>query len=263
MSQAAPLLIVARSEPSDDDLIRAAQAEGCDIARLELFETREGGQVDAFTKRLERLEPGTAVAWTSRRAATVLAAAALPTGREALESVPLFAVGDESAGPLRAEGLEVSVPTAGLGAGHLAAHLIEHAPGLKLKRVLFLHGDRALPDFPDALSRAGIAVEKFELYRTVYLPADPAPVVKALDARRPCVVAYYSPSGIAGLERLLDPVAGETLHTEAVALARGETTYQALLRWGYTHAVRPTGGRFPTFDAFVLDTIQSVSRSAH
>jgi len=35
MSAAHPLLIVARSEPSDDDLVRAAQAEGCDVARLE------------------------------------------------------------------------------------------------------------------------------------------------------------------------------------------------------------------------------------
>jgi len=254
---------VARSEPSDDDLVRAAQAEGCDVARLELFETREGSQVDAFAARLERIEPGTAVAWTSRRAATVLAATALPARRAELSSVPLFAVGDESAAGLRAEGFTVEVPASGVGAGHLAGYLIEHAPGLKLTRVLFLHGDRALPDFPDALTRAGIAVEKFELYRTVYLPADPAPVVRALDARRACVVAYFSPSGVAGLERLLDPVAGEALHADAVALARGETTYQALLRWGYAHAVRPTGARFPSFDAFVLDTIQSVSRSTH
>jgi uroporphyrinogen-III synthase len=130
-----------------------------------------------------------------------------------------------------------------------------------VKRVLFLHGDRALTDFPDALTRAGIPVEKYELYRTVYLPADPAPVVRALDARRPCVIAYYSPSGIAGLERLLDPATGEVLHSEASAIARGETTYQALLRWGYTHAVRPTGAR--QHDAFVLDTIQSVARSPH
>lgn len=261
MSEPRPVLIVARSEPSDDDLIRAAEAEGCDVARLELFETRPGAQVDALAQRLERVDPGTAVAWTSRRAATVLAQTALPSRRATLESVPLFAVGDESAAPMRAEGLTVSVPPSGLGAGHLAAHLIEHATALGLRRVIFLHGDRALPDFPDALSRAGIPVEKFELYRTVYLPADPAPVVRALDARRPCVVSFFSPSGIAGLERLLDSAVGETLHAEAVALARGETTYQALLRWGYLHALRPAGGT--SFDAFVLDAIQSVSRSPH
>lgn len=261
MSETRPVLIVARSEPSDDGLVRAAQEEGCEVARLELFETRPGSQVEALAARLEKPEPGTAVAWTSRRAATVLADRALPSRRAALERLPLFAVGEESASPIRTQGLDVSVPPTGLGAGHLASWLIEHAPRLGVNRVLFLHGDRALPDFPDSLARAGIPVERFEVYRTVYLHADPAPIVRALDERRPCVVAYFSPSGIAGLERLLDPDTDETLHAEAVALARGETTYQALLRWGYAHAVRPMGDPLGSFDAFVLDTIHSVSRS--
>jgi len=255
-----PMLIVARSEPSDDSLVRAAEAEGCDVARLALFETKPGTQVEALAARLAAPEPGTAVAWTSRRAGAVLAEIA-HSRRSSLESLPLFAVGDESAAPFRAEGFDVSVPTSGIGAGYLAAHLIEHAPALGLKRVLFLHGDRALADFPDSLARAGIPVERFEVYRTSYLPADPAPVVRALDARRPCVVAYYSPSGITGLERLLDPATGETLHSDAVALARGETTYHALLRWGYAHAARPTGERGASFDAFVLDAIQSAARN--
>ena len=260
MSETRPVLIVARSEPSDDGLVRAAQEEGCEVARLELFETRPGSQVEALAARLEKPEPGTAVAWTSRRAATVLADTVLPSRHDALARLPLFAVGEESAAPIRSAGLDVSVPATGLGAGHLAGHLIEHAPRLGVKRVLFLHGDRALPDFPDSLAHAGIPVERFEMYRTVYLPADPAPVVRALDERRPCVVAYFSPSGIAGLERLLDPDTDEMLHSEATAVARGETTYQALLRWGYAHAARPMGGS-GSFDAFVLDAIHSVSRS--
>lgn len=261
MSDGMPVLIVARSEPADDGLVRAAEAEGYDVVRLELFETRPGSQVDALATRLAAPEAGTALAWTSRRAASVLAATALPRHRETLARMPLFAVGEESAAPIAAQGLSVATPPSGLGAGHLAAHLIEHAPALALKRVLFLHGDRALPDFPASLARAGIPVERFEVYRTAYLPADPAPVVRALDARRPCVVAYYSPSGITGLERLLDPTVGEILHHDAVALARGETTYQALLRWGYEHAVRPTGERSTSFDGFVLDALQSAARN--
>lgn len=256
-----PVLIVARSEASDDALVRAAQDEGCEVARLELFATRPGSGVQALAARLEKLERGTALAWTSRRAAAVLAEIALSTHRSMLASAALFAVGDESAAPFRAEGLSVSVPASGVGAGHLAAYLVEHAPELGLRRVLFLHGDRALPDFPDALARAGIPVERFEVYRTAYLPADPAPIVRALDARRPCVVAYFSPSGIAGLERLIDPATGEVLHSEALAVARGETTYQALLRWGYTHAVRPSGARHGSFDEFVLGALQSMTRN--
>ena len=90
-------------------------------------------------------------------------------------------------------------------------------------------------------------MDRFEVYRTSYLPADPAPLVRALHARRPCVVAYFSPSAISGLERLLDPGDGESLHADGVALARGDTTYQALLRWGYAHAHRPVGDRFGSF----------------
>lgn len=254
------MLIVTRSEPSDDGLVRAAQEAGCEVERLALFATCPGSQVAAFTEWLGQPAAGCALAWTSRRAATLLAET-LPAHRAALERLPLFAVGEESAGPIKASGLSVSVPRTGLGAGHLAAHLIEHASALGIRRVAFLHGDRALSDLPDCLARAGIPVDRFEVYRTSYLPADPAPLVRALHARRPCVVAYFSPSAISGLERLLDPGDGETLHADAVALARGETTYQALLRWGYAHAHRPVGDRFGSFDAFVLDAVQSVARS--
>lgn len=261
MSEGLPVLIVTRSEPSDDALVRAATEEGCEVARLALFETGPGSQVAAFTEWLGRPASGCALAWTSRRAAALLAEAALPAQRAALERIPLFAVGEESAGPITSSGLPVSVPPTGLGAGHLAAHLIEQAPALGIRRVAFLHGDRALSDLPDCLARAGIPVDRFEVYRTTYLPADPAPLVRALHTRRPCVVAYYSPSAISGLERLLDPEDGETLHADGVALARGDTTYQALLRWGYTHAQRPRGNRFASFDAFVLDAVQSAARS--
>ena len=261
MSESRPVLLLTRQEVSDDALVRAAQEEGCEVARLALFETRPGTQIEALTQWLASPPPGTALAWTSRRAAAVLAQAALPAHRSALERLPLFAVGDESARPVQSEGLSVATPATGLGAGHLASHLIDQAQSLGIRRVVFLHGDRALSDLPDALARAGIPVDRFEVYRTAYLPADPSPLVRALDARRPCVVAYYSPSGIAGLERLLDPVDSDSLHADGVALARGDTTYQCLLRWGYAHAHRPVGGRFPSFDTFVLDALQSVSRS--
>ena len=261
MSEALPLVVLTRRESSDDPLARAAEEEGCEVVRLALFETKPGAQVDALVRWLAAPQPGTALAWTSRRAATVLAEVALPNHRTAIERLPLFAVGEESASPIAAAGLPVSLPATGLGAGHLASHLIDRAPALGIRRVAFLHGDRALSELPESLARSGIPVDRFEVYRTAYLEADPAPLIRALDARRPCVVAYYSPSGIAGLERLLEPIVAEALHAEAVALARGETTYQALLRWGYTHANRPVGTRAGSFDSFVRDAVQSVARS--
>lgn len=261
MSESRPLLLLTRRDAADDGLARAAESEGCDVARIELFETRPGSQLAALETWLASPPSDAALAWTSRRAAARLAEIALPRHRTALERLPLFAVGEESAMPLTVAGLAVETPTGGLGAGHLAEHLIERAPEMGIRRVLFLHGDRALPDLPDSLARAGIPVDRLEVYRTSYLAADVEPLVHALDARRPCVVAFYSPSGISGLERLLPPDAGETLHQDSVALARGETTYKTLLRWGYARSQRPVGQKLGSFDAFVLDAIQSIARS--
>jgi uroporphyrinogen-III synthase len=261
VSESRPLLLLTRCDAADDGLARAAESEGCDLARLELFETRPGAQLAALESWLASPPPDAALAWTSRRAAARLAEIALPRHRDALERLPLFAVGEESAMPLTAAGLAVETPTGGLGAGHLAEHLIERAHEMGIRRVVFLHGDRALPDLPDSLARAGIPVDRLEVYRTAYLAADVGSLVHALDARRPCVVAFYSPSGIAGLERLLTPDACETLHQDSVALARGETTYKALLRWGYARSQRPMGQKLGSFDAFVLDAVQSIARS--
>jgi uroporphyrinogen-III synthase len=261
MSESHPLLLLTRRDAADDGLVRAAEGEGCDVARIELFETRPGAQLAALEPWLASPPSDAALAWTSRRAAARLAEIALPRHREVLERLPLFAVGEESAMPLTTAGLAVETPTGGLGAGHLAEHLVERAPELGIRRVVFLHGDRALSDLPDALARAGIPVERLEVYRTAYLAADLAPLMHAIDARRPCVVAFYSPSGIAGLERLLAPDAGETLHQDSVALARGETTFKALLRWGYARPQRPMGQKLGSFDAFVLEAVQSIARS--
>ncbi|HEX7078379.1 MAG TPA: uroporphyrinogen-III synthase [Candidatus Eisenbacteria bacterium] len=261
MSDARPLLVIARHDPADASLAREAEARGIEVFRVALFETRPGAQVEAFDEWLDAPAPGSAIAWTSRRAASVLAAIDSPERRESLRRLPLFAVGQESAGPLADAGFAVETPKSGLGAAHLAAHVIDRAPALGVRRVAFLHGDRALPDLPEALARAGLPVMRFEVYRTVFRTADVTPLVNAVAEERPCALVAMSPSGIAGLERLLSSDAQARLHADAIAIARGGTTYQALLRWGYAQAVRPMGDACASFDAFVLDTLQSFARN--
>lgn len=261
MSDPRPFLAITRLDPADAALAREAERRGVEVFRVALFETRPGTQVEAFEEWLDAPPSGAAVAWTSRRAASVLAAIDEPSRRDALRRLPLFAVGQESAGPLADAGFDVEVPESGLGAAHLASLVIERAPSLTLRRVAFLHGDRALPDLPDALARAGIPVSRFEVYRTVFRTADVGPLLDALRDERPIALVAYSPSGIAGLERLLSAEAQAKLHAEAVAIARGGTTYQALLRWGFAQAVRPTGEACVAFDAFALDTLQSFARN--
>jgi uroporphyrinogen-III synthase len=244
----------------DDALAAVAEAEGWEVLRLRLFDTKPGSQVADLARWLASAPLGAALAWTSRRAASVLAASALPRLRAALERIPLFAVGEESAAPIGNAGIAVEVPRERLGAANLAEQLIGRAQALGIRRVAFLHGDRALADLPDALARAGIAVERFELYRTEYLDADASPIARTAVEGRPCVLVCFSPSGIAGLERLLEPAAAGALHRHAVAIARGETTYKTLLRWGYEHARRPMGAAAEPFDGFVRNALQSTER---
>jgi uroporphyrinogen-III synthase len=253
-----PLFTITRMDAADDAIAEAAAELGYEVTRFQLFETKPGTQVTEFLSWLPGAPEGTALAWTSRRAAVVLAEAALPEMHDALARLPLFAVGPDSAAPIAAEGLAVTVPREGLGALNLATQLIGMAPSMGIKRVAFVHGDRALTELPDALAGAGISVDRFQVYRTEYVACDVAPLTSALAVGRPCVVAFYSPSGVAGLERLLDPAGAEALHDRATVIARGQTTYQTLLKWGYHQALRPMGEPCEPF----VDCVRGALRAA-
>ena len=246
-----PLFAITRMDRADDALASEAAGLGYEVARFRLFETKPGAQVAEFLSWLPGAPQGTAIAWTSRRAASVLATAALPEMHDALARLPLFAVGAESAAPIADAGLAVTAPREGIGALNLATQLIGMAPSMGIKRVAFLHGDRALTELPDALAGAGISVDRFEVYRTEYVPCDVSALAAALAADRPCVITFYSPSGVAGLERLLDSTSGDALHRRGTAIARGQTTYQTLLKWGYQQALRPMGEPCEPFAACV------------
>ena len=254
-----PLFAITRQDAADDALAAKAVELGYEVARFRLFETKPGAQVTELLSWLPGAPEGTALAWTSRRAAAVLAEAALPEMHDKLARLPLFAIGKDSAAPIAEAGIAVTVPREGLGALNLATQLIGMAPQHDIRRVAFLHGDRALTELPDALAGAGISVDRFEVYRTEYVPCDASPLANALAADRPCVVAFYSPSGVAGLERLLDPAAADALHGRATAIARGQTTYQTLLKWGYHQALRPMGEPCEPFDACVRSALRATA----
>jgi len=257
--QAKPLFTITRMDSADDGLAAFAGELGYETLRLKLFETKPGAQVAEFLRWLSNAPEGTALAWTSRRAASVLAAMALPGQRDVLTRIPLFAVGTESAAPIAGAGIAVTAPREGLGALNLANQLIGMAPQSGIRRVAFIHGDRALTELPDALAGAGISVDRFEVYRTEYVACDVSPLTHALTAERPCVITLFSPSGVAGLERLLDPNASDAIHRRATAIARGQTTYQALLQWGYHQALRPTGAPCEPFDDCVRGALRAAA----
>lgn len=231
------LLVIARDDPADADEIRAAERSGVTVLPLALLRTEPGRDGARMLEWLNDAE-GSAVAWTSKRAGEALARLALPSRRDSLSKLSLFAVGSESAAPLRATGFTVEVPVRAEGAAALAGWMIRRQAENGFGRVAFLRGDKALPTLRDALRRAGIPVDEFEVYRTGFESPNVAPLTDALRSGTEILVAFYSPSGVHGLERLLPPRALRALRETTRVTAVGETTHRSLLDLGYRHAAR-------------------------
>jgi uroporphyrinogen-III synthase len=265
------LFAIARADRLDDALARGAAERGYEVMRLALLASDRGRDSDRFLAWLAHPPEGAAIAWTSRRAAEAIATIALPRHRDAMAGLSLFAVGAESAASIRDAGLAVATPSDGsAGAKGLAALIARAEPGergaasasrprSKVSRVAFLHGDRALPDLPEALAAAGIGVEPFEVYRTRFLSPDVSAVERAVETGRLAAVAFFSPSGVESLEHLLHPEIAARLRRDIPALARGETTRAALASRGYRRASCP--GAAEAFDFFALDALQSSMRT--
>lgn len=255
------LFVIARDDRRDDRLAAAAAGLGCNVLRPALLATEAGRDRAKLIEWLSHPQPAAAIAWTSGRAAEALCAIALPSSSDALARLPLFAVGPESAAPIQERGLRVESVARNPSAKRLAELVLARRKTLGITRVAFLHGDRALPDFPDALRNAGLEVERFELYGTRFLSPDVEAIKAALAARARIVIAFLSPSGVEALERLLDPARREQLRHDSIALPRGGTTAEALAARGYRQVPSPPM-EMAAFDSVVLEALQSTLRMA-
>jgi uroporphyrinogen-III synthase len=254
------LFVIARDDSMDAPLAREAEKLCWSVLRLPLLTTEPGPDRELLLDWLQAPPPGTSIAWTSRRAAEALAEIALPRLRGTLERISLFAVGEESASPIRDAGMRVEFPPRGAGAASLADWIVGRRDALGIARVAFLHGDKALPTLPNALRAVALEVKAFELYRTRFLSPDVVALVAALEAKTPVTVAFYSPSGIEALERLLSPDQVAAVRENAEVVPRGDTTYQALTARGYRRARSPLH-ETRTFDAIAREALQSGQRT--
>ncbi len=235
-----PLFFLTRLEPTDDPLAAKASALGFTVLRVPLLATEAGADSPALARRLAVLGEGTGIAWTSRRGAEALARVA-PHTHGRLTRLPLYALGEESAAPARRAGL-APITTAGTeGAAGLARLILARAAEDRIRFIVFLRGDRSLPDLPLGLKAGGIDVLSLEVYRTRFLHADVGGLKAWLDGGGPVAVAFFSPSGVAALEGLLEGPACAALHERAAAIARGATTAEALEARGYRNVFRPVG----------------------
>ena len=227
------LLVIARDDARDDGIAADASRIGYGILRPALLGTEPGKDNAKLLSWLKRAPSGAAVAWTSRRAARALVDLLPPDSRESLSRVPLFAVGPESAAPLRERGFRVEAAEENPSAAALARLILDRRADLGLERVAFLHGNRALPDLPESLRSGGLEVDPFELYRTRFLSPDLSELEAALAGERDVWVFYFSPSGVEALERLVSPLLLDPLRRRARAVGLGETTRAALEKRGY------------------------------
>lgn len=256
-SDGTPVFLIARCDEADGALADALAARGARVLRLPLLVFEPGPDLEALGAWLADPPEGTAIAWTSRRGAEALVARGLPRHAARLRAVPLFALGEESAAPAIQAGLPVEIPEDPRDARQLARHLAAHGG---VRRVAVLHGDRALPDLRDGLREAGIEVTSFEVYRTRLASPDTGEVARALATGRLLAAAFFSPSAVEALERLLDPAQLAALHERVVAVARGSTTHRALREHGFGRAVDPTASGL-TLEAAALDILDSLMKT--
>ena len=251
-----PVFLIARCDATDGPLADALAARGARVLRLPLVVFDPGPDLEALGAWLTDPPEAAAIAWTSRRAAEALVALGLPRHAARLRAMPLFALGAESAAPAIQAGLPVEIPDDPRDARRLAAHLASQGA---VRRVAVLQGDRALPDLREGLRETALEVTAFEVYRTRLASPDTGEVARALEADRLLAVAYFSPSAVEALERLLAPERLAALRERVVAIAKGATTHGSLRERGYRRAVDPTAsGR--TLEATALDILDSLMR---
>ncbi len=256
-----PVLILTREDEVDDPLARKAAALGFRVERVQLLATEQGTDSPALAERLGKaLTPGTALAWTSRRAAEELSRVA-PELSDRLRSASLYALGAESAAPARRAGLTVHTAAEARGAAFLAAHIAGRAALDGIRRVVFLHGDRALPNFAEGLEDLGLELAgALEVYRTRFLSPDLGVIREAVRVGGPLAVAFFSPSGAEALERALGEADSRALRERGTAIARGPTTFAALEGRGYRRAVYPK--EEAAFEPFALETLRRIERNS-
>ena len=241
-----PVFFLTRLENTDDALAAQASSLGFTVLRVPLLATEPGPDSHAILRSLEEVRAGSGIAWTSRRGAEALARS-LHRNRAALNGIPLYALGEESAAPIRRMGYDPMTPEEDDGAPALARLILERAGTDHVERILYLRGDRSLPELPKALETGGIQVMPLEVYRTSFRNADLEDLAEWLRLRVPVAIAFFSPTGVMAVERLLDAEARELVHEHAIAIARGQTTGRALDEAGYRNVFRPKdGARYDT-----------------
>jgi uroporphyrinogen-III synthase len=146
------------------------------------------------------------------QAIVLTSAHAVPALSAAAKALPIFAVGDATAGAARRAGCAAVVSAGGAAPDLARAIAARCAPGAGA--LLHLGGEHVTEGLAEALAATGFALRRQVVYRAVAARALTPATVEALAARRVDAVLLFSPRTarvfveLVGRHALLEPVAG-------------------------------------------------------
>ncbi len=184
-------VLIVRPQRSDDPLIAELATIGCRVFEYPVMSifpfAADNPEVQA---RMRCLGDYHKVMFVSRRAAQLALSWVDQYGSQWPQNVECFAVGENSAEPLRARGIEVLVPARG--AGSEALLTLPQLQQVRGQRVLILRGEGGRDLLADTLMVRGAQVEYCDLYRRVADAQHKQQLRHILALKSPLLVVIHS-----------------------------------------------------------------------
>jgi len=236
---AGKIVVVTRAAAQNNELCEELSARGAQARLLPLISFAPPESYDAMDAALNSIEAFDWVLFTSANAVQAVERRGEELGRN-LSTVaklpPAAAVGPATTVAAEAAGFSVEYVAADHSGAGLARELGSELRG---KKVLLPRSDRANPELPAALRRAGAVLTEVVAYRN--LPPSPTDRGKVQDSLSGVdAIVFYSPSAVQNFVELAGPERLGTLQGRVVMVAIGHTTSSALSSAGMQRIARAT-----------------------
>ena len=231
------IVVVTRAEAQSREICEQLRVRGATVRLLPLISFAPPENCDALDAAVREVAAFDWVVFTSANAVQAVERRAeeLQITLETLRLPQAVAVGPATSNAAEAAGFSVEyVATEHSGAG-LAR---EFGAELRNKKVLLPRSDRANPDLPAALRKAGAAVTEVVAYRN--LPPSTTDRGKVRDSLSGGIdaILFYSPSAVQNFVELAGRERLGTLQGRAVMVAIGPATAAALTSTGVQRIAR-------------------------
>lgn len=234
MTEAGPLagkrVVVTRSNEQAGGLAAELERYGAEVLYLPLVRYEPVENNRPLDDALRNLSKFGWLVFTSQNVVRFITARLETLHGRSTAFTKVAAVGAATADTARAAGWEVDFISNRATGAALARELGERVRG---ERVLLPRSDRARPDLPEALRRAGAEVTEVVAYRTVREDVEQSDVVAVIRAGRVDVVTFASPSAFDSFLHAAGIVAGQGAVGELTIAVIGPVTAEAVRAAGW------------------------------